>query len=290
MFWCSLYELDLSVGLIGIIVYGLMSLRYTLPCMGYKSASFMVLNSTSNNGGVRRTCGVRSTDEELVVDLLECEHVVDVLLSVLNSAILWRLASQRSFESTLLLVLAYVNQACMLHSCDLVSFYVCLEGQNFCFLVLSGLQNRGSSVESCLKYLVLSAFSSGMCLYWFGLLYMRIGMSSLLFNAGEEMIENFQILLSIMFKLGTAPLHLWVVQIYQSISKTLLMYVSTAPKLSLFCFWVSAWHQVWTDFSLALLVGFSMLLGSLAAFGQPALRALFAYSTINEIGLMLLSA
>jgi len=67
------------------------------------------------------------------------------------------------------------------------------------------------------------------------------------------------------------------------------MYVSTAPKLSLFCFWVSAWHQIWTDFSLALLVGFSMLLGSLAAFGQPALRALFAYSTINEIGLMLLA-
>ena len=102
-------------------------------------------------------CRARS-DEELIVDLLECEDVVDVLLSVLNGAILWRLSSQRSFESTLLLVLAYVNQACMLHSCDLVSFYVCLEGQNFCFLVLSGLQNRGSSVESCLKYLVLSAF------------------------------------------------------------------------------------------------------------------------------------
>ena len=94
---------------------------------------------------------------------------------------------------------------------------------------------------------------------------MQIGMSALLFNAGEEMVENFQILLSIMFKLGTAPLHLWVVQIYQSISKTLLMYVSTAPKLSVFCFWVSAWHQIWTDFSLALLISFSVLLGSVAA-------------------------
>jgi hypothetical protein len=155
MMWCSLYELDLSVGLLALIVFGLMSLLGSLPCVDYKSALFIVLNSTSNNGGVQRTAGLVS-NHSLILDLCECEHVVDMLLSVLNSTILWRLASQKSFESMLLLVLAYVNQACMLHSCDLVSFYVCLEGQNFCFIVLCGLQNKGSSVESC--------FSSKPCL------------------------------------------------------------------------------------------------------------------------------
>ena len=101
--------------------------------------------------------------------------------------------------------------------------------------------------------------------------------------------ESFQILLAMMFKLGAAPLHLWMIDIYGGVKRQLLMYISTTPKLSLFGFWVSAWHQVWTDFSVALFVIFSMLLGSFGAYGQPALRALFAYSTVNEIGLMLMA-
>jgi len=39
----------------------------------------------------------------------------------------------------------------------------------------------------------------------------------------------------------------------------------------------------------ALLVGFCMCLGGVGAYGQPALRALFAYSTVYEIGVMLLA-
>ena len=57
---------------------------------------------------------------------------LDFLLCILTFIIL---QSFKSFESVLLLMLAYVGQLLMLHSCDLivVSFYVCLEAQNFCF-------------------------------------------------------------------------------------------------------------------------------------------------------------
>jgi NADH:ubiquinone oxidoreductase subunit 2 (subunit N) len=170
MYWCCISELDLSLSLLAIIVYGLTSLRYYLSSVGFESAVFMIVSLTSNNGGVKRI-PQPTINTELLVGLLSSESI----------------------------------------------------------------------------------------------------------------------LLSILFKLGSAPLHLWVIQIYQSISKPLLMYVSTAPKFSLFCFWVSAWHQVWTSYSISVLIGFSVILGSFGALGQPALRTLFAYSTINEIGLMLLA-
>ena len=67
------------------------------------------------------------------------------------------------------------------------------------------------------------------------------------------------------------------------------MYISTAPKLSLFGFWVSSWHQVWSDFSIFLFVIFTMILGSFSAYGQPALRALIAYSTVSEMGILLMA-
>ncbi len=97
------------------------------------------------------------------------------------------------------------------------------------------------------------------------------------------------VLLALLFKLGTAPMHLWMVDMYQSLQRPLLMFLSTAPKLSMVGFWVSAWHGLWTDASIGVFVSFSMILGSLGAYGQPALRSLFAYSTVNEMGLMLLA-
>jgi NADH:ubiquinone oxidoreductase subunit 2 (subunit N) len=198
------------------------------------------------------------------------------------------------FESPLMILMAALGQAFMLHSCDLVTFYGCSELQNFGFLVLCALQpgreSSGFSVEASLKISLLSAFSSGVCLFLFSVIYARTGQSVLLdagvsaFEAGADSLSTLGVLLALLFKHGTAPMHLWMVDIYQSIKKPLLMILSTAPKLSMFCFWVSALHNIWTDASIGVFVCFSMILGSLGAYGQPALRSLFAYSTIVRVG------
>lgn len=51
-----------------------------------------------------------------------------------------------------------------------------------------------------------------------------------------DVVPQMLILLALMFKLGGAPLHLWMVDIYSGVKRQLLMYLSTAPKLSLFGF------------------------------------------------------
>jgi NADH:ubiquinone oxidoreductase subunit 2 (subunit N) len=234
---------------------------------------------------------------------------IDVLLALLLMVII---PSFASFESVLLLIFAFVGSYFMLHSVDLLTFYIALEAQNFCFLVLSGLGSSNLittlnkktqktdissfSVEATLKYFLLSAFSSGVILFWFSNIYLQTGLSVLDFKTVMLSVDNdltsfytFQILCAMMFKLGAAPLHLWVVQIYSSVKRSLLMYISTVPKLALFGFWVSSFHSIWTDYSVVLFALFSIVLGSLGAYGQPALRALFAYSTVNEIGIMLMA-
>lgn len=234
---------------------------------------------------------------------------IDALLALLLMAII---PSFASFESVLLLIFAFIGSYFMLHSVDLLTFYIALEAQNFCFLVLSGLGSsnlittlnkktqktdiNSFSVEATLKYFLLSAFSSGVILFWFSNIYLQTGLSVLDFKTVMLSVDNdttnfytFQILCAMMFKLGAAPLHLWVVQIYSSVKRSLLMYISTVPKLALFGFWVSSFHSIWTDYSVVLFALFSIVLGSLGAYGQPALRALFAYSTVNEIGIMLMA-
>lgn len=382
MLWSTTPELALCLGLIMVILYGLFSLRnqhvYLADVSFFCRAWPLLLMASYLADG----SGLMTTWYDLETNGIFYAPGLDCLLCVLTVVIL---KSFKSFESVLLLMMAFVGQLFMLHSCDLVSFYVCLEAQNFCFLVLCGLQpNAGGflnqnqtkqanntesnnstatenatgtdnatskvtdndsnnnankeaakatatatatthfenenettshnnnviyssgssvfSVEASLKYLLLSAFSSGVILFWFSNLYLRTGMSVLFFKSTSfdaaaadtdvdfsSQLESFQILLAMMFKLGAAPLHLWVVDIYGGVKRQLLMYVSTAPKLSLFGFWVSAWHQVWTDFSVAIFIVFSLVLGSFGAYGQPALRTLLAYSTISEIGILLMA-
>jgi NADH:ubiquinone oxidoreductase subunit 2 (subunit N) len=271
MFWNAIIELDLCIGLLMLIFFGLISLRH-----GHVSLPH-----------VRFLC------QCWLISLTPLE-VQDMALCLLTIVLL---QSFHSFEALLFLLLAYIGQLYMMHSCNLVSFYVCLEAQTLCVVVLCGLLAGGSStsfsVEAALKFMLLSALVSGMCLFWFSAMYLRTGSLDMVGH------ETFWILLVMLFKLGVAPIHMWSVDLYGSIPKPLLMYLSTAPKLSLFTFWASSWHLsasgiysgagISDDFSVGVFILFSMLIGSIGAYGQPALRGLFAYSTINEIGLLLMA-
>jgi NADH:ubiquinone oxidoreductase subunit 2 (subunit N) len=258
MFWNTIVELDLCLGLLLLILFGLLSLR----------------NGHVHLAHIRFVC-------QCWLILITPLEVQDIALCLLTVVLL---QSFHSFEALLFLLLAYIGQLYMMHSCNLVSFYVCLEAQTLCIVVLCGLLARGAStgfsVEAALKFLLLSAMVSGMALFWFSAMYLRTGSLDMV---GQE---TFWILLVMLFKLGVAPLHMWSVDLYGTIPKSLLLYLSTAPKLSLFTFWASSWHH---DYSVGVFILFSMFIGSIGAYSQPALRSLFAYSTINEIGLLLLA-
>jgi NADH:ubiquinone oxidoreductase subunit 2 (subunit N) len=291
MFWYSLIELDSLLSLILIIVYGLFSLRSVnihLADVYFFCRLYPILFVL---GYYIDSCSTTLTLSPQV-QISFADFGIDILLAILVFVIMY---SFNSFESVLLLLFAFIGSYFMLHSVDLLTFYIALEAQNFSFLVLCGLQsNKDSSsfsVEAALKYFLLSAFSSGVLLFWFSTIYLQTGCSVLSFSncLDSSPLQTFMILSAMMFKLGAAPLHLWVVQIYSSVKRSLLMYISTAPKLSLFGFWVSSFHTVWTDFSVILFAMFSIVLGSFGAYSQPALRSVFAYSTVNEIGLMLMA-
>jgi NADH:ubiquinone oxidoreductase subunit 2 (subunit N) len=298
-FVCSFIELDALISIIMIIIYGLLSLRFTqihLTIVYLICRLFPLLFVT---GIYLDTTVSSSYNPNSVIEVL-CS--IDSLLAILLCFIIYNF---RSFESVLLLVFAFIGQYYMLHSIDLLTFYISLEAQNFCFLVLSGLpgvtgRNYVYSVEASLKYFVLSAFSSGVLLFWFSAIYLQTGMSifnfyplsyrnelGLYVEGGYSTISVYLILCAMMFKLGAAPLHLWMVQIYSGVKRSLLLYISTAPKLCLLGFWVNSFQTMWTDYSLLLFSLFSIVLGSFGAYSQPTVRGLLVYSTINEIGLLL---
>lgn len=283
MYWNSITEIDLCIGLLLLIFFGLMSLRnghVSLPHIRFLCQCWLI---------------ALSCPALLFPGSFTPLDIQDYALCLLTVVLL---QSFYSFEALLFLLLAYIGQLYMMHAVNLVGFYVCLEAQTLCVVVLCGLLARGAStnysigsahttgvfsVEAALKFLLLSAMVSGMCLFWFSAMYLRTGSLDMV---GQE---TFWILLVLLFKLGVAPVHMWSVDLYGSIPKPLLMYLATAPKLSLFTFWASSWHISESNYSVGVFIILSMVIGSVGAYSQPALRGLFAYSTINEIGLLLMA-
>jgi NADH:ubiquinone oxidoreductase subunit 2 (subunit N) len=299
MLYCCFIELDALLSIIMIMIYGLFSLKSTQINLSDVFLFCRIFPLLFVFGFYIDTGQSYSGSTQFLSELIP---TIDFLLAVLLFFIMYNF---QSFESILLLLFTFIGQYYMLHSIDLLTFYIALEAQNFCFLVLCGLpsvtgRNYVFSVEASIKYFLLSAFSSGVLLFWFSSIYVQTGMSVLSFSPKEQSlytgygcsfggstISVFLILCAMMFKLGAAPLHLWVVQIYNGVKRNLLLYISTAPKLSLLGFWVSSFQTVWTDYSVLLFSVFSIGLGAFGAYSQPTLRTVLAYSTVNEIGLLL---
>lgn len=298
MLWYSLIELDFLISLIIVIVYGLFSLR----CKNINITDVIyisrVLPITFIIGFYIESCNTVFYPS------------IDLLVAILTSIVM---GSFRNFESILLLLLAFIGNYFMLHSIDFMTFFITLEAQNFCFFVLCALISSKISssfnVEASIKFFVLSAFTSGALLYWFSHIYLITGcttfslinnfspvngsfmdtLGSGLGDTSSTSYFSYFVLCALLFKLGAAPLHLWVTHLYSGVKRNLLLYISTIPKLSLFGFWYNNFQTTISYSSVLLFSLFSLILGSFSAYNQPALRSLFAYSTINEMGLMLLA-
>jgi NADH-quinone oxidoreductase subunit N len=161
---------------------------------------------------------------------------------------------------------------------------------------------RGS--ESAMKYFVLGSLASGLLLYGMSMIYGATG--SLQLQAVSAAISadgSNNILLvfgmvfmvaGIAFKLGAAPFHMWVPDVYHGAPAAVTLFISTVPKLAAFAMayrllndGLGALHGDWQQM-LILLSVLSIVIGNLAAIMQTNLKRMLAYSTVSHMGFMLL--
>jgi NADH-quinone oxidoreductase subunit N len=161
---------------------------------------------------------------------------------------------------------------------------------------------RGS--ESAMKYFVLGSMASGLLLYGMSMIYGATG--SLQLPAVNEAIGasgSSDILLvfglvfmvcGIAFKLGAAPFHMWVPDVYHGAPAAVTLFISTVPKLAAFAMayrllygGLGHLHADWQQMLMFLSV-MSIVIGNLAAIMQTNIKRMLAYSTISHMGFVLL--
>ncbi len=183
--------------------------------------------------------------------------------------------------------------------------YLGLELMSLSLYALVALRrDHPPATEAAMKYFVLGALASGFLLYGLSMLYGATG--SLSIPEVYQAILGGQINKSVLifgivfvvaglgFKLGAVPFHMWVPDVYQGAPTAVTLLIGGAPKLAAFAITVRLlvegmiglafdWQQMLVVMALA-----SLLIGNLAAIAQSNLKRMLAYSTISQVGFMLL--
>lgn len=187
----------------------------------------------------------------------------------------------------------------MASATNLLTLFLGLEAMSFGFYILVAIDlKRTTSGETGLKYLLPGALSTAFLAFGIALLYCVSGTLSLqeavqLSLAGGRTnpvaLAGWGCLLAgIAFKLSLAPAHLWTPDVYQGAPAPVVAFLSGGSKAAAILLLLLLLPQAADASALRIplwgLALLSMLVGNLAALLQSRVRRLMAYSSIAQMG------
>ena len=210
---------------------------------------------------------------------------------------------------------------------ELLTAYLALELLSFSFYILVGFNKLNPfSNEASLKYMLLGAFSSALMLYGISLIYGVTGTTTYSAidpdGAGVRSIAgqlaNFSglgndpslpdpdatrpglliglimITAGLGFKISAVPFHQWTPDAYQGAPLPITAFLSAGGKAAAFAVFLRLYSEAflpaaaeWAWF-VAIIAAATMITGNLMALQQTNLKRLMAYSSISQVGYLLI--
>jgi len=215
-------------------------------------------------------------------------------------------------EFLALLLFSLLGMMVMISAGSFLTLYLGLELMSLCLYALVALnRDSAASTEAAMKYFILGALSSGLLLYGMSMIYGATGTLDLrevslqvrtLLGAGPDRIPMRPFLVfglvfvmaGVAFKVGVAPFHMWIPDVYHGAPTPVTLIIGSGPKLAALAMAIRLlvdglldlahdWQQM-----LAIMAILSMAIGNITAIAQKNLKRMLAYSTIAHMGFMLL--
>jgi NADH-quinone oxidoreductase subunit N len=208
-------------------------------------------------------------------------------------------------EFYVLALFALLGQMVMISGANLLIIYLGLELLSLSLYALVALRrDDAGATEAAMKFFILGALASGFLLYGMSMLYGATGSLDLQTMAQaiaggsiDQTVLIFGIVFlvaGLAFKLGAAPFHMWVPDVYHGAPTPVTLLIGGAPKFAAFAICLrllveglspmaASWQQM-----LMVLAVFSMAIGNITALVQTNLKRMLAYSSVAHMGFMLL--
>lgn len=186
-----------------------------------------------------------------------------------------------------------------------ILFFLGIETLSISLYILIAFQrSKDSSIEAGIKYLILASVSSAFLLFGMGLIYTALG--TMQFKAVAAAISgNGQIsplvisgfammMVGIGFKLALVPFHMWTPDVYQGAPAPVTAFIATVSKgavmavLIRFFFSIRGFDNKYLFIVISVMAILSMFTGNLLALRQQNLKRLLAYSSIANMGYLII--
>ncbi|WP_281914976.1 NADH-quinone oxidoreductase subunit NuoN [Caldimonas thermodepolymerans] len=188
---------------------------------------------------------------------------------------------------------------------NFLTIYLGLELMSLSLYALVALRRDDiPATEAAMKYFVLGALASGFLLYGLSMMYGATGsleLGTVLQAIGAGGMKNEVLVFGVVFvvaglafKLAAVPFHMWVPDVYQGAPTAVTLLISGAPQLAGFAMafrllveGMAGLAVDWQQMLIVLAVA-SLVIGNLVAIAQTNLKRMLAYSTIGQMGFVLL--
>ena len=177
------------------------------------------------------------------------------------------------FEYSILILFALLGIFFICSANDLITAYLSIELQSLSFYIMASMKKDSAfSVDAGLKYFILGAFSSSLFLFGSSILYGVSGTTNFedlknlffLIHLEPESVNgcgNYTfvkhlfldgsliqfalvfIFVSLLFKLGVAPFHLWSIDVYEGSPSSSTFFFAVVPKLAIFVLFVRIFYS-----------------------------------------------
>lgn len=208
-------------------------------------------------------------------------------------------------EFYLLLLLALLGATTLAFSCHFASFFLALELLSVSlYAMLSYVRGNPLTIEAGIKYLVLSSVASAFLLFGMALVYTELGVmtfAGIAAHAGGSLSGSLTLLglgllvAGISFKLALFPFGFWVPDVYQGSPAPATAFIASVSKGAVVAVLLRLFLPLAIQHSTPLFVLFSVLaiasmfIGNLLALRQQHVKRLLAYSSISNMGYLLVA-
>ena len=203
-------------------------------------------------------------------------------------------------------LLSVLGMMVLVSSNNFITLYLGLELFSLPIYAMVALQrDLERCIEAALKYFVMGSLASGLLLYGLSMLFgvthsldipvvAKVIATVPMSDHMILMLGLVFILAGVAFKLGAAPFHQWVPDVYDGAPTSMTLFISAAPKIAAFGLLIrllvdsmpalsGQWHQV-----VIVIAILSMGIGNLTAIAQTSIKRMLAYSSVAHMGYMLL--
>ncbi len=212
----------------------------------------------------------------------------------------WFRKSEHLSEYFILMLSALLGMFFLISSGNLLIFFLGLELATIPVAAMANFDlEKKTASEAAMKFILSSAFSSGILLFGISLVYGSTGSISfdkiplLLDGSPLQLLAFVFLFTAFAFKLSIVPFHLWTADVYEGAPVPVTAFLSVISKGAVAFIFLTVLYkvflplnEVWYSMVMCLSIA-TMMIGNLFALRQQNIKRFLAFSSIAQVGFIL---